>query len=73
MSEALREDIARWAAHFDKARSEQNSGPADFESQLAAEDFVRRGRELVVSLQGALGDDWHVEYMPTPTRLPPNH
>jgi hypothetical protein len=71
MTAALRADIQVWAADFDDAATSANSGPSGFTSQAEAQAFVERGRDLVSRLQDELGDDWHVEYMPSPTAFPP--
>lgn len=59
----LRDDLARWAADFDTVAD-------GFDSQPDAARFVQRGQALVALLQTALGDTWHIEYMPEPTQPP---
>ncbi len=70
LSHELHHELAEWAFDFDSTVGRGFSGPSGFESQRDAEQFVDRGRLLVVRLQAELGDGWHVEYMPTPTAFP---
>lgn len=65
----LRQHIAEWAATFE-ARKPGATGPSGFALSAEADRFAQRGAVLARELQRELGDDWHVEYMPTATRLP---
>ena len=71
IADSLSVDFARWAAEFDVAAAETNSGPSGFKTAADAERFAERGRTLAKRLQLELGEHWHVEYMPTPTTFPP--
>jgi hypothetical protein len=72
ITDSLSADLARWAAEFDNATVEMNSGPSGFKTGTDAVRFGERGRTLARHLQVELGEHWHVEYMPTPTSFPPH-
>lgn len=45
-------------------------GAEGFTTEAEAVTFVARGRDLAEQLQQELGESWHVEYMPEPTKPP---
>lgn len=71
----LAADLIAWAAAFDAVAERLDPPGWGFEDPGEAERFVAIGQRLVERLQDALGDGWHVEYMPVPTqpfdRYPP--
>ena len=69
ISKGLRVDLAAWnAEHAWVMAGWPRSG--GFGSATDAERFVDSGRQLVSRLQGELGQEYHVEYMPEPIRPP---
>lgn len=70
ISDRLRADLTTWAAEFDRVAADPGLGPSGFASSTEAGAFVDRGTQLAAAVQAELGDDWHVEYMPTPRQFP---
>jgi hypothetical protein len=70
ISDRLRSDLTAWAAEFDRVSADPGVGPSGFASGTEAGAFVDRGAQLAGAIQTELGDDWHVDYMPTPREFP---
>lgn len=69
ISPSLAADVRSWANNFDVAMDRTSPPTKRFASSAEAIAFVDRGAALVRRLQAELGDEWHVEYMPTPTHF----
>jgi hypothetical protein len=70
ISNHLRTDLTAWAEEFDHVSASPGAGPSGFASSDEAADFVELGQRLAQSLQDELGEQWHVEYLPTPKAFP---
>lgn len=70
IGDRLRSNLTGWAAEFDRVAADPGLGPSGFASSTEAGAFVDRGAQLAEAIQAELGDDWHVEYMPTPREFP---
>ena len=68
ISDVLDDDLATWARDFDMTYVRDDPVSSGFATVALAESFVARGAALVDRLQAELGDEWHVEYRPAPTR-----
>ena len=65
VSATLRGRLVAWQQQYEEILSD-----GGFASASAAKVFVASGAELVELLQGELGGDWVVEYMPEPVAPP---
>jgi hypothetical protein len=63
----LMKSLTWWARDYEDTIVPRAEG---FASERDADAFVARGQALVERLQVEVGESWHVEYMPEPTRPP---
>lgn len=67
IAKELGSSLGAWGEEYDTL---MGLCPPGFEDESAAKGFVDRGRVLAERLQADLGESWHIEYYPEPTKPP---
>ena len=68
LSEALCDEIEDWIRTLPSGRGTREWSVSPFVSHEQAVTFVDAGARLANKMQSELGDGWHVEYYPEPTK-----